>query len=278
MNKIIIFYHAFLENHWLEIFLAQIETMKKAGLYEAMTEMRVGVVWKEKGQLEIIKDLISKHDKINIFYDREFDIDPPFGVNKDASSSGIKDNRFKEQLAESETILRMPEHAKGLGENCHYFFFHTKGVSDRRRLISIQRKKIKGMIKRVTIKNKLIRGWKKHCEVLKEKDYVGSTNNFWWANSNFIAKFDIQKYLEAERELLTTGKSRIGRKLALPNCDDWQAVPKIRKDKLKDRVVSLYRLGVGDPMIYVPNDRHVFSRFVVRLENSLIDGIIKSHE
>ena len=182
--------------------------------------------------------------------------------------------RFEVQLAEGETILKIVDDAKkNPDEEIRYLYLHSKGASSQ--CISRQTDKRYDEVKndKMTFQTKnglrvvkdFILDWEWCVEKLKKYNWIGprketdqapvygTSINMWWANSSLLKQFDMQKFLKWQYEEL---KDRIGKKC------NWRITKTILYDDL----------GQESGTLYTPKERHTFTFFPYKIEQSLINA------
>lgn len=272
--KIVIFYHAFLENYWRDIFQSHLETILDSGLYDNLMEIRATAIWKQEADLQDFKKIIEPYKKIKL-YERYFFENPPFGMHRTYYKKGnlfCKKEEggqlFEVQLGEGETVVKALKYAKEHSENIKYLLLHTKGCSSQfiskeanaeydEQANNEMTERVKHQLTQI---NTFISNWKCAVEELNTCSWVSPfiSINLWWASSELLKKFNMQKYLKWHYD--TNPRGRL--------CRESGESPdgRISKNYLWDEEGR----QVGD-CYYAPRERHAFALFPLKLEKSLND-------
>ena len=286
--KIKIFYHAYLETYWKEILLSQIEEIVNSGLYDSVCEIKIRAIWKNEGSLKELENIIAPYKKIKLV-SRNFWNNPPFGISFANYRVGRKfckkedgGERFEIQLGESETIMYLIEDSKKSDEDIKYLFLHTKGTHpgcitrqingrlDERTDLSMPH----GTANSLEVSLRMIRQWKKTVKELENYDWrgpsctpnayptYGTSVNFWWINSSYAKKFDMQLFLKWQYEEIR--RQSLSSKHKARDADGiWVCPTRITKFTLYDDC------GNESQDFYMPCERHTFSMFPYKLEQAL---------
>lgn len=277
--KIKIFYHLFTENYWKEIFQSHLESIIESKLYDSIFEMRVHAVWKDASSLSELTKMCKSHTKIKI-ESRNFYENIPFGMNHTVHKVGLNltkkedgGERFEVQLAEGETILKIVDDAKkNQNEEVKYLYLHSKGASSQ--CISRQTNKRYDEVKddemtpatknTLRVVKEFVLDWEWCVQKLKTHNWIGPKKgeksaplygaciNMWWVNSSLLRQFNMQEFLKWQyEELKRQGKN-----------GDWRITKTI-----------LYNdLGQESGALYTPRERHTFTFFPYKIEQSLINA------
>ena len=261
-----IFYHLFTENFWKEIFQFHLKSIIESELYNSIDSMTVNVIWKEEEDLQKTIDICEPYSKIKIC-NRNFSRNIPFGVNRNVTTKF--EEHFEVQLAEAETILKTVNDAKvNRNKKINYLHLYSKGSSSQ--CISRQKRRKYEEVKNdpITTKTKrdlrvirdFVFDWRRCTRKLKTHNWIGPKKqapvygtliNMWWATSCLLRKFDMQKFLKWQyHEMLRQGYKR-------PEC--------------RIQEINQYNeLGEKVETFYNPTDRHAFTYFPYKVEQSLI--------
>ena len=217
--KIKIFYHAFLENRWRDIFECHLNHIIESKLYENIVEMKIVAIWKTETELQILRDIVKPYKKIKLS-DRFFWDTPPFQIHRVTHRIGRTftkkekgGEKFEIQIGESETALKLLADAKENEEDVNYLFLHTKSTSspclvrhldtryDELESIPLTQQTKGGM----RIAKGIIGVWADAVQKLETCDWrgprteeqhapvFGTQVNFWWIHSRLAKRFDLQK-------------------------------------------------------------------------------------
>lgn len=179
-NTIIGYFHICQKENWEKSFDLIFNTIKQHGLYDAMKEIRLGIV-NDHGN--IINDFRFKDPKIKIIY------------------------VGKSDEYERPTLLHMKTSALDDPEKTLYFYLHTKGI---RHYNTKNEEKIMKWIRDMLYWN--IEQWKNAVKILQNKETYGCnyngvhySGNFWWASREHINKLPEkigEKYTDPEDWIL----------------------------------------------------------------------------
>lgn len=202
-NGIVIFYHIYLVNNWHDVFFQYLNGIIKSGLYDAMHEMHIGIIYTDESKLAAFIEEIKPYNKVTICYYRKHD-DLPVRIWK------IPDVEIDTNLGEGETILKMVEYARNdCNGDIFYIFLHSKGVTepknaDRDQIEYFYRS---GLSKASTnneislyITNKIIENivfdWQCKYELMREKDFYYYIWNSFCVSGNLLRQFDFVRFNE----------------------------------------------------------------------------------
>ena len=206
LNKnIVIFYHLFLMNNWKEIFNFHLYEIVNSGLYDKVSQINVGIIYKDGIELkefnkEFNKEFFESYKKINILYERQYDLIPVKVWNNPERKMDI-------QLGEGETILKMVEYARENNDEDIYLFFHSKGVTDPpdKNRSQISHFYNKGLSKKSDssearyfilrdMSHELIREWKRNIDFLVDNEFYYYIWNFFWVKGSLLKKFNFDNF------------------------------------------------------------------------------------
>jgi len=195
-----IFYHLFTKGHWQSLLQYHIDSVVSSGLYDVSESMHIGVVYHSDTDLDIIKNIINKYDKISILNQR-YVSNLPVDMWCDANF------KMNVQPGEGETFSYMIDFIKKTDYDSNCLFFHSKGVtspSDSNRS-QIQHFYDMGLDKNVnskttrefivkTMTDNVVHNWKDIIRILDENDFYYYVWNFFWITSDNLKKFNPHKY------------------------------------------------------------------------------------
>lgn len=277
--KIKIFYHLFTENYWKEIFQSHLESIIESKLYDSIEVMKVYVIWKEKEDLQKAVDMCRAYKKIKV-YNRNFYENIPFGMNHTVHKVGLKltkkedgGERFEIQLAEGETLLKTVDDAKkNRNEEVKYLYLHSKGASSQcisrqtnKRYDEARNDEMTPQTKNtLRVVKEFVLDWEWCVQKLKTHNWIGpkkgeqfapvygTSINMWWVNSSLLRQFNMQKFLKWQCEEM----ERQGKKCG------WRIT----------KTILYNNLGQESGTLYTPKERHAFTFFPYKIEQSLINA------
>jgi hypothetical protein len=181
-NNIVGYIHVCQKGNWQKSYDMLMDCIKKHGLYDRVSELRVGIV-NDKGIL--IEDKRFEDPKIKIIY---------IGTSKNY---------------ERPTLLHMKQYSFIDSPNTLYFYLHTKGI---RHFGTKLESTVVSWIKDMLYWN--IQLWKKAVDVLQKYDTYGcnvskTTNhysgNFWWTTAKHVQTLPnkIPDYYTAPEDWIT---------------------------------------------------------------------------
>jgi hypothetical protein len=205
-----IYIHVACINHWSDVFSSLLERIKKSGLYDAVDEIRLGIL----GNI----NLVVAYPKLKIR-----------GKSTD--------------LSQYETFTLNLLRNDSLFEDFEVLYLHTKGVRKPGNLINI------GSWTNYLSHFNIDR-WSECCALLNENDCVGVnllpepihySGNFWWSRASYIRtlKICVQDHFYAPELWIGSGN---GSKVALWNskCPHYE-VP-YPETEYKDKPAEIYSL------------------------------------
>lgn len=193
-KNIVGYIHVCQKGDWKKSYNLLIESIKKSGLYDNVTEIRLGII-NDYGKL--IDDKLFNDDKMKIIY---------VGNSKEY---------------ERPTLLHMKKSSNIDFDNTVYFYLHTKGIKH------FNTKYENDVIK--WIRDMLywnIELWENAINKLNNYETYGCNyngihyaGNFWWATKKHIEKLpnEIPDYYTAPEDWVTTNKDNI---YCVNNCQD----------------------------------------------------------
>ena len=181
-NPIIGYIHVCQKGEWRKSYDILMTSIKKYGLYDRVTELRVGIV-NDKGILE--EDKRFEDPKIKIIY---------IGKSKNY---------------ERPTLLHMKQHCYIDPPDTLYFYLHTKGI---RHFGTINEPLVVKWMKDMLYWN--IQLWKKAVNILQKYDTYGCnvskvnnhySGNFWWTTAKHVQTLPnkIPEYYTAPEDWIT---------------------------------------------------------------------------
>jgi len=198
-SKVIyIFYHMFLINDWERIFRYHFHSMMGQGLYDKCEKIYIGVIYKNKKELELLEKYITYLDRYEILYTRKY-TSLPVKI--------WKDKKVNAQLGEGETILKMTEFAQDKREDV-YLFMHTKGVTKPSYKKRIEFMPMSDFYKKGLVKNptdeeieefllkdmckEVVENWEENIKSFNE--FYHYYANFFWISGDLLRTFDFEKF------------------------------------------------------------------------------------
>ena len=206
-----IYIHVACINHWSEVFSTLLERIKKAGLYDSVNEIRLGIL----GDINVV----VTDPKLKIR-----------GMSKD--------------LSEYETFTLNLLHQDSLQEDFEVLYIHTKGVRKPGNLINIG-----SWTNYLTHFN--IDRWSECCSMLQKYDCVGVnllpapkphySGNFWWSRASYI-----RRLLPCAQDTFYSPEFWIGSgeglKVALWNSNCQHYLVPYPESEYKDKPAEIYSL------------------------------------
>lgn len=205
--RIRIFYHLFLVNHWRRTFEFHLEQMKKSALYDSCEKIHVGAVYEDERSLCELYSVLRSCDKVTLQFTRALATPPVIWRNPEVRLSHGR-------LAESETILRMVEHAQSFRADIIYLFLHSKGVTNPPMLkrgnfpyfvsrgldrFASNEEAIEFVLMDTAI---VVSNWRKYVKAIKTgRRFWYYMHNFFWCRGSFLRDFDFEEYIRLHREL-----------------------------------------------------------------------------
>jgi len=191
MSKpIYIFYHLFTAGrNWQSLLQYHIDSVVNSGLYAVCDSMHIGVVYHSDGDVDEIKSIISKYDKINILNQR-------YVSNLPVDMWCDSNFKMNVQPGEGETLSYMIDFIKKTECDSNCLFFHSKGVtsppdSERSQMkhfyeIGLDKNANSEQIRSFILKSMtdtVVSNWRDIVRILDEKDYYHYVWNFFWVTS-----------------------------------------------------------------------------------------------
>ena len=205
-----IYIHVACINHWSDVFSSLLERIKKSGLYDAVDEIRLGIL----GNINLVV------------------ADPKLKIRGKSTD-----------LSQYETFTLNLLRNDSLFEDFEVLYLHTKGVRKPGNLINI------GSWTNYLSHFNIDR-WSECCALLNENDCVGVnllpepihySGNFWWSRASYIRtlKICVQDHFYAPELWIGSGN---GSKVALWNskCPHYE-VP-YPETEYKDKPAEIYSL------------------------------------
>ena len=221
MNKYLIhaYYHAFLAGDWKNIVISDLSALLTSGMDDRLASVNIGVVYIDiKDLFVFLKIVASMHPSAEILSARKLSSVSPKVLSY--QQEGMLSQVTNVELGEAETLLRMCFDAKYKTDQPHgqYLFYHSKGVTSPpileytmekigvlkdlfdisiNPLSSLKDRSIYNEIIRKSIKG-YVGDWEHYAELTVKCRFHYLAWNIFWIDSNFLAKFDLIKWLAAE--------------------------------------------------------------------------------
>ena len=200
MKPIHIFYHLFTVNKWRQLFTYHINSIVKSGLYDACTNMHLGIVFQHPSDLKDVRGIEQQYPKLNIIGVREYN-DLPVKIWNDP------EQYMNVQPGECETILKLVEFAKKNNEDSNYLFLHSKGVThpndkNRNQIKYFYGKGLNQEADKNTtaefiledLTNNVVFNWKEIISLLNTNNYYHYVFNFFWLSGEALNQFELENY------------------------------------------------------------------------------------
>jgi hypothetical protein len=206
-----IYIHVACINHWSDVFSSLLERIKKSGLYDAVDEIRLGIL----GNINLV-----------------------------VADPKLKIRGKSQDLVEYETFTLNLLYSDALKEDFQVLYLHTKGVSKPGNLINI------GSWTNYLSHFNIDR-WSECCELLTKNHCVGVnllpepkphySGNFWWSRASYIRclKPCVQDTYYAPEFWIGSGN---GSKVALWNSNCRHYLVPYPETEYKDKPAEIYSL------------------------------------
>ena len=213
------YYHAFLVGDWENIVTRDLSALLTSGMDNRLDSINLGVVYIDiKDLLLFIKMVSQIHPNTEILFTRKLNAASPKILTY--QQKGMTSQITNVELGEAETLLRMCFDAKNKDHHLKilYLFYHSKGVTSPA-ILEYTLEKTEALKNLFSIKindnylpddrrtyNKIIResikgyvaDWAHYSELAASRHFHYLAWNIFWIDSDFLMKFDLNKWLAAE--------------------------------------------------------------------------------